>query len=127
NSFHKLFNFISRLAFCNSVQFSTTGKRLLIYWEPIIAPSGGEQKMADNVRRIEITVLEHQRIVRRQLLLICPVCHLTSELLTVQEAGALARVKVQSIYRWLADGKVHGVRTPGGQHRICKDSLFSGG
>ena len=58
------------------------------------------------------------------MMLICPVCRLASELLTAQEAGALARVKVQSIYRWLARGKVHGVKTPGGHHRICKDSLF---
>jgi excisionase family DNA binding protein len=44
--------------------------------------------------------------------------------LTTAEAAALARVQVQSIYRWLAQGKAHGVKTPGGQHRICENSIF---
>ena len=63
-----------------------------------------------NKRRIEITVCEHERIIIRPLAVTCPVCHMTSELLTAREAGALARVKVPSIYRWLAQGKVHGLK-----------------
>jgi hypothetical protein len=77
-----------------------------------------------NKRRIEITVLERKRMIIRPSPLTCPVCHLGTELLTPRQAGALAQVKVRSIYRWLAQGKVHGVKTPGGQHRVCKDSLF---
>ena len=77
-----------------------------------------------NKRRVEITVIERERIIIRPAALTCPVCHLLTELLTVRQAGALAQVKVRSIYRWLAQGKVHGLKTPGGQHRICKGSLF---
>jgi len=78
-----------------------------------------------NKRRIEITVCEHERIIIRPFPLTCPVCHLTSELLTAREAGALARVTVQSVYRWLAQGKVHGLKTPGGHYRICRGSVLN--
>jgi excisionase family DNA binding protein len=56
--------------------------------------------------------------------MLCPVCYLSSEMLTVQQAGALVQVKPESIRRWLAQGKAHGVKTPGGHYRICKNSLF---
>jgi hypothetical protein len=75
-------------------------------------------------RRIEIIAFERERIVNRPVATLCPVCHLNSELLTTRQAGALAQVKAASIYRWLASGKAHGVKTSGGQHRVCKNSLF---
>jgi predicted site-specific integrase-resolvase len=56
--------------------------------------------------------------------MLCPVCQTNSELLTARQAAILAQVNSQSIRRWLASGKAHGVKTPGGQHRICKNSLF---
>ena len=67
---------------------------------------------------------ERERIVRRSQPTPCPVCQQPSELLTVRQAGALAQVRSASIYRWLAQGKAHGVRTAGGRHRICRNSLF---
>lgn len=75
-------------------------------------------------RRIEIMAFERERIVRRSAPTGCPVCDSTGGLLTTTEAAALARVKVQSVYRWLTQGKAHGVKTCGGQHRICKNSIF---
>jgi hypothetical protein len=45
-------------------------------------------------------------------------------MLTVRQAGALAQVKAGSIRRWLARGLAHGVRTGGGQYRVCSRSLF---
>jgi excisionase family DNA binding protein len=80
-------------------------------------------------RRIEILAFERERIVRHVGAAgpHCPVCSLPSEWLTTAQAAALARVKPQSIYRWLAEGKAHGVRTPGGQHRVCRNSLFTAG
>ena len=75
-------------------------------------------------RRVEIIAFERERVVRRPLSTPCPVCLLSSELLTARQAGALAQVRPESIYRWLAQGKAHGVRTPGGQYRICRHSLF---
>lgn len=62
--------------------------------------------------------------MQRQLTVRCPVCRLESEMLTPEQAGSLARVEVQSIYGWLAEGKAHGLRTAGGQERVCKNSLF---
>lgn len=47
-------------------------------------------------------------------------------MLTARQAAALAQVQTRSIYHWLAQGKVHGVRTAGGHHRICSRSLFAG-
>jgi hypothetical protein len=75
-------------------------------------------------RRVEIIAFERKRVVLQPVPMLCPVCCLSSEMLTVQQAGALAQVKPESIRRWLAHGKAHGVKTPGGQHRICKNSLF---
>jgi hypothetical protein len=75
-------------------------------------------------RRVEVIAFERERIVRRPLPVCCPVCELSSELLTVRQAGALVQVAAESIYRWLAQGKAHGVKTSGGQHRICRHSLF---
>ena len=75
-------------------------------------------------RRIEIVAFERQRITVLPAQMLCPVCQLQGEFLTARQACALAQVKPQSIYRWLATGKVHGVRTAGGGHRLCRQSLF---
>ena len=75
-------------------------------------------------RRVELIAFERERIVRQLQPAPCPVCRRPSELLTVRQAGLLVQVKAQSIYRWLAQGKAHGVKTSGGQHRICRHSLF---
>lgn len=45
-------------------------------------------------------------------------------MLTTRQAGALVQIKAESIRRWLARGQAHGVRTSGGQHRVCRNSLF---
>jgi hypothetical protein len=90
-----------------------------VFMQEIIAPP-----MAMIKRRIEIIAFERERIVRRPVATLCPVCHLDGELLTTRQAGAIAQVKSASIYRWLASGKAHGLRTAGGRHRICRHSLF---
>jgi hypothetical protein len=46
-------------------------------------------------------------------------------MLTVRQAGVLAQVRAASIRRWLTRGQAHGVRTSGGHHRICSNSLFT--
>ena len=75
-------------------------------------------------RRIEIIAFERERIIRQSTSTRCPVCYLNSEMLTVQQAAVVAQVKAESIYRWLAEGKAHGVKTAGGHRRICSVSLF---
>jgi hypothetical protein len=75
-------------------------------------------------RQVEIVAFERQRITVAAATIHCPVCQLHSEFLTPGQACRLAQVKSQSIYRWLASGKAHGVRTSGGGHRICRNSLF---
>jgi hypothetical protein len=74
-------------------------------------------------RRVEITIFEQERIVRQSTTAHCHVCHLNSEMLTPEQAGELAQVKVQSIYQWLAEGKAHGRETLNGEYRICRNSL----
>lgn len=78
-------------------------------------------------RRIEITIFGQERVIRRSVTAQCPVCGLHSEMLTPEQAGDLARVGVQSIHLWLAQGVAHGVKMLGGQERICKNSLFQNG
>lgn len=75
-------------------------------------------------RGIEIVAFERERIVRRAVSMNCPLCLSSSELLTTAQAAALVQVNTASVYRWLAEGKAHGVRTPGGQYRICRKSLL---
>jgi len=75
-------------------------------------------------RRIEISAFERMRFAGHNMAMRCPVCQLSSEMLTIRQAAALAQVTAQSVRRWLAAGKAHSVKTAGGHHRICKRSLF---
>jgi excisionase family DNA binding protein len=75
-------------------------------------------------RKVEIIAFERERVVRKPVASACPVCGKQSELLTTKQAAALIQVKTESVCRWLKKGKIHGTRTPGGQYRICKLSLF---
>jgi hypothetical protein len=75
-------------------------------------------------RRIEVVAFERQRIISKPLQMLCPLCHTSSEFLTARQAGVLAQVTPKSIYRWLASGKAHGLKTAGGGQRICRQSLF---
>ena len=75
-------------------------------------------------RRVEIIAFERERIIKRPAQMLCPICHLSSEFLTARQAGVLTQVTPKSIYRWLASGKAHGVKTAGGGQRICRHSLF---
>ena len=75
-------------------------------------------------RRVEITFFEQERIVQRLTTAHCHICRLNSEMLTPEQAGDLARVHVQNIYEWLAQGKAHGMKMLSGQDRACKNSLF---
>ena len=38
--------------------------------------------------------------------------------------AALLHITPPTIYRWLAQGKAHGIKTAGGQHRLCHRSLL---
>ena len=75
-------------------------------------------------RRVEIIFFEEERVVRKSATTHCSVCRLDSEMLTPEQAGYLARVEVGSIHEWLVQGKAHGIKTLGGQDRICRNSLF---
>ena len=70
---------------------------------------------------------ERERILSHSVVTHCPVCRSRSELLTLDQAAALAQVEIQSINRWLADGKLHKATTPDGDARICRNSLLAFG
>jgi hypothetical protein len=74
-------------------------------------------------KRLEITFFEQERIIRKAVIANCSVCQLSTEMLTPEQAGELAQVEVQSIYRWLEQGRAHGMKTTSGQDRVCKNSL----
>lgn len=40
------------------------------------------------------------------------------EMFTVEEVAAKFRVRPRTVYRWLKEGRMAGIKTPGGQHRI---------
>ena len=75
-------------------------------------------------RRIEIIAIEQTRIIGGNGQSFCPICQQFADLLTTTQAAAIAQVKTESIRRWLVSGKAHGTKTVGGQHRICRNSLF---
>ena len=77
-------------------------------------------------RRIELIFFEQESIVRRFVMAHCPVCCVSSEVLTPSQAGDLARVDLPRVYEWLAEGLIHGVRTSNGQELVCRNSLFVG-
>ena len=76
-------------------------------------------------RRIEITAFEHERILSHGILTHCPVCCRPTELLTMSQAVAMVQVEPHSIDLWLVEGKTHGAKTPGGDQRICRNSLLT--
>ena len=45
------------------------------------------------------------------------------EMFTVEEVATRFRVKPRTVYRWLKSGRMQGIRTPGGQHRILGESV----
>jgi excisionase family DNA binding protein len=75
-------------------------------------------------RRIQIVAFERTRVVKRSPIANCPICLAPDGLVTSAQAAALLQVGEPSIRRWLSQGKAHGFKTPGGQYRICRKSLF---
>jgi excisionase family DNA binding protein len=75
-------------------------------------------------RRIQLVAFEKTRVVRRSVIANCPICFSSDGFVTSAQAAALLQVGEPSIRRWLSQGKAHGFKTPGGQYRICRKSLF---
>jgi len=75
-------------------------------------------------KRTEVVAFETERIIVAQAATICPVCSLYSELLTRTQACALLQVSSDDLSGWLTQGKIHGIKTPGGDDRLCRKSLF---
>ena len=75
-------------------------------------------------RKIEIVAVEQIRIIGGNGQTFCPVCQKFAEFLIIAQAAEAARVKTESVRRCLIKGKAHGTKTVGGQHRICRNSLF---
>ncbi len=70
-------------------------------------------------------VFERERVAGRPVAMRCRVCQLDAEWLTTAQAARLAQVKDSTVRHWLATGKAHGIRTAGGRHRVCRNSLFA--
>lgn len=75
-------------------------------------------------RRVEIVSFERERFVLSSGSMPCPICHTPTELLTIEQAGALVQLGSPEIADWLLNGLAHGIETVGGQWRVCRDSLF---
>lgn len=70
---------------------------------------------------------ERERIIQRSVLTNCPVCLSQTELLTLNQAAAMAQVAAQDIEQWVTELRTHGATMPDGQYRICKNSLLQFG
>ena len=78
-------------------------------------------------RTTEITIERKRSFAARRTtkrtLSYCPICAHESEFVTPEEAGAIASVSPRTIYRWLENGKLHFIETPGGELLLCAESL----
>lgn len=54
----------------------------------------------------------------------CPACEREAEMVTEAEAIWILQAGSTTLERLIDDGRVHAVRTVGGNRWVCKDSLF---
>lgn len=54
----------------------------------------------------------------------CPLCGKRTQLLCIKEVAFMLRACRRTVHYWINQGKVHGVKTPGGRTLICQSSLF---
>jgi excisionase family DNA binding protein len=76
-------------------------------------------------RKIRIIAFQRERIVARTPAPGCTICHNETEWFTTAQAADSLQVNASTIRRWLAQEKVHGIRTAGGQFRVCRHSLYT--
>jgi len=78
-------------------------------------------------RTTEITIERRRSFAARRTtkrkLSYCPICAREGEFVTPEEAAARASVTTRTIYRWLENGKLHFIETPGGELLVCSESL----
>jgi len=78
-------------------------------------------------RTTEITIERHRSVVTRRTtkrrLSFCPICERDNEFVTPEAAAASTSVTARTIYRWLEDGRLHFIETPGGELFVCCESL----
>lgn len=78
-------------------------------------------------RRLEITFFEQERIIARKLIAYCQICRITTDMLTLEEAGSFVGLNVETVCMRLAEGSLHARTLSNGEYRVCKNSLFSMG
>ena len=54
----------------------------------------------------------------------CPLCQNNRKFLKVRSAATLIEVSSRTIYRYLDEGKVYSIKTPGGTSRVCSGCLM---
>jgi len=77
-------------------------------------------------RKVEIVLFETERVIEHPAITECPICLTQTELLTPIQAAALIQVEPRFIEQWVAEGASHGITTPGGDQRVCRNSLWRG-
>lgn len=79
-------------------------------------------------KRIEITVEADQVwVIRRRGGSVggrCATCAAPVQMVTPEEAVAVAGVGLRTIYRWVEEGRLHITETADGLFRICLNSLL---
>lgn len=62
-------------------------------------------------------------VVSTEKRIFCPLCQEYNKFLRVQSAATLIDVSRRTIYRYLEEGKIYSVKTPGGTKRVCGGCL----
>jgi hypothetical protein len=79
-------------------------------------------------RKTEITVetdrLVVVEILRRPASPSCPLRAGQAEMVTVDDAAAIARVNSRTVFRWVQEGHVHFIETTQGLLLVCLKSLL---
>jgi hypothetical protein len=82
-------------------------------------------------KRLEIRLERDElSVIRRPVngaLTWCGECEERVQMITPDEAVAVARRSAREIYRWVEAGRVHFLETPQGLLSICLRSLYDGG
>ncbi len=63
-------------------------------------------------------------ITFRENQIFCPLCQEYRKFVKIRNAAVIIEVSPRTIYRYLDEGKVHSVKTPGGTSRICSGCLI---
>src|SRR5262249_14545549 len=82
-------------------------------------PVGSRKRTRITVETERVVIINRREALRRW----CPACGKLAEMVSPEEAAALAQASSRPVYRWVESEKVHYAEPADGLLRICANSL----